>query len=70
MVITFMDFARESLRPIRQALGSARPDAPDSREDSRFANLSRNFEARVDDGIGTPIDDFKAAVGRRFDFQI
>lgn len=74
MVITFMDIARESLRPIRQALGSARPDAPDSRpdsgEDSRFANLSRNFEARVDDGIGTPIDDFKAAVGRRFDFRI
>ncbi len=66
MVITFMDIARESLRPLRQALGSARPDA----EDSRFADLGRKYEARDDDGIGTPIDDFERAVGRRFDFLI
>ena len=66
MVITFMDIARESLRPIRQALGSARLHA----EDSRFTDLGRAVDARGDDGIGTPIDEFGAAVGRRFDFQI
>ncbi len=66
MAITFMDFARESLRPIRQALGSGWPDA----KDSRFADLGRTVEDRGNDGIGTPIDDFVAAIGRRFDFQI
>ncbi len=65
MAITFMDIARESLRPLRQALGSA-PDA----EDSRFADLGRTVEAGVGDGIGTPIDDFAAVVGRRFDFHV
>lgn len=66
MEITFMDMARESLRPIVRALGAGRPGA----EDSRFADRGRNFEARGHDGIGTPIDDIDAAIGRRFDFQI
>lgn len=66
MAITLMDVARESLRPIRQALGFPRPDA----EDSRFADLVRTVDARGEEGIGTPITDFGAAVGRRFDFQI
>ena len=66
MAITFMDIARESLRPIRQALGSARPDA----ETSRDADLGRIVEDRGNDGIGTPIDDFASGIGRRYDFQI
>ncbi|MCH8183643.1 MAG: hypothetical protein IIB66_13540 [Proteobacteria bacterium] len=66
MAITFMDIARESLRPIRQALGAARPRA----EDSRYADLVRAVEARGDDGIGTPIAASEAAVGRRFDFHV
>ena len=66
MEITFMDMAREGLRPIVRALGSGRPGA----EDSRFADRGRNFEARGHDGIGTPIDDFDAAVGRLYDFQV
>lgn len=66
MAITFMDIARESLRPIKRALGSARLDAVDP----RFADLGRIAESRGDDGIGTPIDDFNLAIGRRFDLHI
>ncbi len=66
MEITFMDMARESLRPIVRALGSARPDA----QDSRFAARGRLAHARGDDGNGAPIDEFNPEIGRRFDFHI
>ncbi len=66
MEITFMDIARESLRPIVRALGSARPDA----QDSRFAARGRHAHARGDDGNGAPIDGVNPEIGRRFDFHI
>ena len=66
MEISFMDMARESLRSIRRALVAAWPDA----NGPRFTDLVRAVDARGHEGIGTPITDFGAAIGRRFDFQI
>ena len=66
MKISFWGMVRESLRSIRQALVAARPDA----NGPRFADVVRAVDARGHEGIGTPITDFGAAIGRRFDFQI
>lgn len=66
MAITIMDIAWESLRPIRRALATTRPDA----EALTFGELVRAADARRNEGIGTPITDIGAVSGRRFDFRV
>lgn len=66
MAITLKDIAWESLRPLRQVLIPPRP----GQAGTRFAEMVRVADARGSDGIGIPIPDLTAAVGRRIDFQI
>ena len=66
MAITLMDIARESVQPLKHALASTFRDPVES----RFTDLVRSIDARGDEGIGTPIAELGAAIGRRFDFQI
>lgn len=60
MVVSFLDLARESLRSIRRVLAVVWPDA----SGPGFADLIGAVDARGHEGIGTPITDFGAAIGR------